>query len=146
MKRSPAKIPIPHSGHWYVVIDLGGYSGTVRSSVRVLPGILPTLQDTPLSSIPSLIRSLEPLPSDDEASSVKDYDVFISHTSEDKDAIVRPLAEALAKGGLKVWYDEFELKIGDSLRRKIDKGLAHSRFGIVVLSQAFSKRGGLIMN
>lgn len=141
MKRSPAKIPIPHSGHWYVVIDLGGYSGTVRSSVRVLPGILPTLQDTPLSSIPSLIRSLEPLPSDDEASSVKDYDVFISHASEDKDAIVRPLAEALAKGGLKVWYDEFELKIGDSLRRKIDKGLAHSRFGIVVLSQAFFKKG-----
>lgn len=49
MKKSPARIPIPYSGHWYVVIDLGGYSGTIRSSVRVLPGILPTLQDTPLS-------------------------------------------------------------------------------------------------
>lgn len=43
--------------------------------------------------------------------------------------------------GLKVWYDEFELKIGDSLRRKIDKGLANSRFGIVVLSTAFISKG-----
>ena len=40
-----------------------------------------------------------------------------------------------------VWYDEFELKIGDSLRRKIDKGLANSKFGIVVLSKAFIKKG-----
>lgn len=39
--------------------------------------------------------------------------------------------------GISVWYDEFELKVGDSLRRSIDKGLAKSRFGIVVLSSAF---------
>jgi hypothetical protein len=36
-----------------------------------------------------------------------------------------------------VWYDEFELRIGDSLRRKIDSGLANSRFGAVVFSRAF---------
>lgn len=36
-----------------------------------------------------------------------------------------------------MWYDEFELRIGDSLRRKIDQGLANSRFGVVVLSHAF---------
>ena len=41
----------------------------------------------------------------------------------------------------KVWYDEFELRIGDSLRRKIDRGLAKSRFGIVVLSHAFIRKG-----
>src|SRR5262249_1408718 len=35
------------------------------------------------------------------------------------------------------WYDEFELKLGDSLRQSIDKGLRDSRFGIVVLSHAF---------
>jgi hypothetical protein len=69
------------------------------------------------------------------------YDVFISHASEDKDSVVRPLAQALVAQGLKVWYDEFELKIGDSLRRKIDRGLAMSRFGIVVLSPAFIKKG-----
>ena len=140
MTKSPVRLQVPHSGHWFVTIDLGGYSGTVRSSVRVLPGKLPTINDAPLSSIPSLVR--DPIIDQDNSDSApKEYDVFISHASEDKDAIVRSLAETLVKGGLKVWYDEFELKIGDSLRRKIDKGLAHSRFGIVVLSQAFFKKG-----
>ena len=48
---------------------------------------------------------------------------------------------ALQTGGLRVWYDEFELRIGDSLRRKIDRGLARSRFGVVVLSKAFFGKG-----
>lgn len=65
------------------------------------------------------------------------YDVFISHATEDKEEIVRPLAIALVGEGLRVWYDEFELRIGDSLRRKIDAGLSKSRFGVVVLSHAF---------
>ena len=49
-----------------------------------------------------------------------EYDLFISHASEDKDDFVRPLAETLQGLGLKVWYDEFSMKVGDSLRRKID--------------------------
>ena len=64
-----------------------------------------------------------------------------SHASEDKDEVVRPLANALKNLGIKVWYDEFEMRIGDSLRRKIDKGLANSRFGIVVVSRDFIKKG-----
>lgn len=66
-----------------------------------------------------------------------EYDAFISHASEDKEDFVRPLAEKLQKAGFSVWYDEFQLKVGDSLRRSIDKGLANSRFGIVVLSPSF---------
>ena len=140
MTKSPVRLQVPRSDHWYVAIDLGGYSGTIRSSVRVLPGRLPPINDVPLSSVPSLVR--DPIGEQNDADSgTEEYDVFISHASEDKEAIVRSLADALVKGGLKVWYDEFELKIGDSLRRKIDKGLAHSRFGIVVLSQAFFKKG-----
>jgi hypothetical protein len=65
------------------------------------------------------------------------FDVFISHASEDKESLVRPLAVALAQHGFKVWYDEFELKIGDSLSKSIDHGLANSSYGIVVLSRAF---------
>jgi hypothetical protein len=72
---------------------------------------------------------------------VRQYDVFISHASEDNDDVVRPLAISLQSKGLKIWYDEFELKIGDSLRRKIDKGLSNSRFGIVVLSKNFIRKG-----
>lgn len=66
-----------------------------------------------------------------------EYDIFISHASEDKDDFVRPLAEALSSGGVKVWYDEFTLKVGDSLRRSIDQGLIKSKYGTVVLSSSF---------
>jgi hypothetical protein len=65
------------------------------------------------------------------------YDVFISHASEDKADVARPLAELLQRAGLSVWLDEFELRIGDSLREKIDLGLSQSRFGVVVLSHNF---------
>ena len=65
------------------------------------------------------------------------WDIFIGHASEDKDAVVRPLAERLRSLGLEVWYDEFTLLLGDSLRQSIDHGLANSRFGIVVLSPDF---------
>jgi hypothetical protein len=58
-----------------------------------------------------------------------DWDAFISHASEDKDSVARPLANHLAGFGLKVWLDESELHLGDSLREKIDAGLAQSRFG-----------------
>jgi len=65
------------------------------------------------------------------------YDVFLSHASEDKDAVARPLAKLLEFHGLKVWYDETELKIGDNLVAKISEGISASRFGILILSKAF---------
>lgn len=133
--RSPIKIPVPNSGHWYVVIDLGGHGGQIKSGVRVLPGMLRPINERPLSHIPTLVQR------DDDDDVTRDYDVFISHASEDKDEIVRPLAHALQSHGLRVWYDEFELRIGDSLRRKIDKGLGNSRFGVVVFSQDFFRKG-----
>jgi len=71
----------------------------------------------------------------------KEYDVFISHATEDKEEVARPLAEALHRNGLSVWYDEFELRIGDSLRRKIDQGIARSNFGIIVISRSFIAKG-----
>lgn len=68
------------------------------------------------------------------------YDAFISHASEDKEAFVRPLAERLRDAHIEVWYDEFSLRVGDGLRRSIDRGLAQSRFGIVVLSPNFFEK------
>ena len=55
------------------------------------------------------------------------WDIFICHASEDKEAIARPLANALKQAGLDVWYDEFTLTLGDSLRRKIDHGKLRQR-------------------
>lgn len=68
------------------------------------------------------------------------YDAFICHASDDKKRFVRPLAEALSSLGARIWYDEFSLKIGDSISEGIDKGLAQSTHGIVVISPAFLKR------
>ena len=136
-KRSPVNLQIPSSGRWYVVVDMQGLQGSTRASVRTLPGALPELREAPLSSVPGLVR--EPAPN--VASGDQAYDVFISHASEDKDAIVRSLATALIGEDLNVWYDEFTLRIGDSLRQKIDKGLAKSRVGLVVLSPSFVSKG-----
>lgn len=66
-----------------------------------------------------------------------DYDLFLAHASEDKAGFVRELAALLEQHGLKVWFDESELQVGDSLVRSIDDGIRRSRFGVVVLSQAF---------
>lgn len=68
-----------------------------------------------------------------------DWDVFISHASEDK-PFVRALAAALKTQRVRVWLDQHELTMGDSLSQKIDHGLARSRHGIVVLSKAFFEK------
>ncbi len=70
----------------------------------------------------------------------KQYDFFISHASEDKDEIARPLYDELMKLGAKVWYDEFTMRIGDSLTKSIAKGLINSKYGIVIFSEAFFKK------
>lgn len=137
-KQSPLRLQIPNSGNWHVAVDMQGLQGSTRASVRVLPGPLPEIRQAPLSDIPSLVRNNIP-PSVETGG--QSHDVFISHASEDKDDIVRPLANALIARGLDVWYDEFALKIGDSLRQKIDKGLAGSRVGLVVLSPSFIAKG-----
>jgi hypothetical protein len=69
-----------------------------------------------------------------------DYDLFICHASEDKESVVRPLATLLRDRGRRVWVDEGEIRLGDSLRQKIDDGLIRSRFGLVVLSPAFFRK------
>jgi hypothetical protein len=64
------------------------------------------------------------------------FDLFISHASEDKPAVARPLATELRERGWAVWFDEFELTSGDSFRSSIDRGLA-AQYGLVILSPNF---------
>jgi len=61
------------------------------------------------------------------------YDVFLSHSSKDK-SIVRDVAERLRADGIKVWFDEWVLKPGDSIPAKIDEGLDHSRVLVLCMS------------
>ena len=144
-KRSPLRLAVPTSGHWHVTVDMQGLRGNVRSAVRVIPSSalrpLPPIRETH-TTLRDIAQNMSEVPP--EVGAMEDgraYDVFISHATEDKDAVVRPLAHALREHGLEIWYDEFELRIGDSLRRKIDIGIAQSRFGIVVLSEPFFAKG-----
>ena len=68
------------------------------------------------------------------------HDVFLSHASEDKDSIARPLKDALEARGLSVWFDEIKIKIGQSIRQEIEKGIANARFGVVVISPDFFRK------
>jgi hypothetical protein len=61
------------------------------------------------------------------------YDVFLSHSSEDR-AVVRSVAERLRADGLRVWLDDWEIKPGDSIPAKIEDGLEHSRVLVLCMS------------
>ena len=68
------------------------------------------------------------------------YDFFISHASEDKDAVARPLSDELERRGHRVWLDEHQLKVGDPLASGIDAGLSDSRFAVVLVSKYFLRK------
>jgi hypothetical protein len=145
IKRTPHDFVIPSSGHWYIVAHTWGLRNSARIEVyplqtaQAMPAAAPSLVD--LSTIAHDAARFAADDAPPVAPESKDYDVFISHAAEDKDDIVRPLAEALRGEGLSVWFDEFELRIGSSLRRSIDVGLVNSRFGVVVLSGSFFRKG-----
>jgi len=88
-------------------------------------------------SIPSINYTQQALPNDYNEN---EFDVFISHASEDKDSFVDELVAELRKLEIKVWYDVLNIKWGDSLRSKIDEGLKKSRFGIIVISKDYIKK------
>ncbi len=91
-KRSPVRIAIPTSGRRYAVVDMQGLRGSTRAGFKVIPSSalrpLPPIRDQhmPLSEIAENLASVG------SAVEERDFDVFISHASEDKEAIVRPLA------------------------------------------------------
>jgi hypothetical protein len=61
------------------------------------------------------------------------YDVFVSHSSKDK-SMVRPIAERLRSDGLKVWFDEWEIQVGDNIPAKLEEGLEHSNILLLCMS------------
>jgi hypothetical protein len=67
----------------------------------------------------------------------KQWDAFISHAVEDQESFVRNLATLLTRLRLKVWYAETVLQVGDGLSTSINKGLANSNYGIVIISPYF---------
>ncbi|MCL4385547.1 MAG: toll/interleukin-1 receptor domain-containing protein [Actinobacteria bacterium] len=80
---------------------------------------------------------LDKMIKDNSHMKVQIYDAFLCHASEDKEEIANNLFLELRSKGKKIWYDDFVLKLGDSLRQKIDEGLKYSNYGIVILSKNF---------
>ncbi|MBT0666237.1 TIR domain-containing protein, partial [Geobacter pelophilus] len=109
-----------------------------ESTSKDSPTNIITHQQTPILPILGTPENLEKR--SEKMTTNTDYHVFVSHASEDKDDFVRPLAHALRGRGVSVWYDEFSLSWGDSLRNKIDEGLTKSQYGIVVLSHKFFEK------
>ena len=64
----------------------------------------------------------------------RERSVYLAHAWEDK-AIAKPLAEGLARRGIRVWFDEWEIRYGDSLRRKMEEGLGDCTHFIVLLTE-----------
>ncbi len=131
--RSPIHLTVPRAGRWFAVVDLGGYAGRVNASIRTLPGPLAPLG----SSTPDIASIIDEAIPTIAPHSDKEFDLFICHATEDKVSVAGPLTQLLAERRVEVWYDVAELRVGDSLRRSIDRGLARSRFGLVVVSRAF---------
>ena len=67
----------------------------------------------------------------------EEYDVFISHASEDKESFADELYEELQDMDIKVLYDAVSMTWGDSLRSKIDNRLKKSKYGIVIISKDY---------
>jgi hypothetical protein len=65
---------------------------------------------------------------------MQNKDIFLCHASEDKESVVRPLASVLESHEITCWLDEAEILWGESITRKVNQGLATSRFVLVVLS------------
>lgn len=67
---------------------------------------------------------------------------FLSHDSRDKDLIAKPIVHGLTKLACPIWYDEYSLEIGDSLRESIEKGIKETNKCILILTPNFLKNPG----
>lgn len=136
--RSPHRIRVPRSGDWVLAVDRGGYHVNTQVEVSVEKprrGLLPPAASADPSSIADVGRNLAQARS--EVDVVVSHDVFISHASEDKESVARPLYDLLVARGLNVWLDEVQMRVGDHLRRGIDRAVVSCRFAAVILSPAF---------
>ncbi len=71
-----------------------------------------------------------------------EFDVFLLYAHEDREQVARPLAVELQRRGLRVWFDESEIRLGDNIATRIDDGLRSARAAVAIISPAFLARGG----
>ncbi|MEZ2352131.1 toll/interleukin-1 receptor domain-containing protein [Caballeronia sp. RCC_10] len=91
---------------------------------------------------PAEVRTLTPVRENvEKRASVPDLrDVFLCHAWDDRKGAAKDLHDLLESRGVSVWFSEKDVALGTSLLREIDKGLAKSRVGIVLVTPALLKR------
>lgn len=91
---------------------------------------------------PDEIRTLTPVRANVEKRiEIPDLrDVFLCHAWDDRKEAAQELHDLLESKGVSVWFSEKDVLLGSSLLREIDKGLAKSRVGIVLVTPSFLKR------
>lgn len=97
---------------------------------------------SPVMYTSSEVRTLTPIrDSVEKRASVPDLrDVFLCHAWDDRKESATELHDLLESKGVSVWFSEKDVLLGTSLLREIDKGLARSRVGIVLVTPAFLSR------
>lgn len=91
---------------------------------------------------PAEIRTLTPVRANvEKRSDLPDLrDVFLCHAWDDRKGVAKELHDFLESKGVSVWFSEKDVLLGSSLLREIDKGLAKSRVGIVLVTPSFLER------
>jgi len=91
---------------------------------------------------PAQIRTLTPVRENLEklAAQPELSDVFLCHAWDDREGVAKELHDLLESMGVSVWFSEKNVKLGTPLLRAIDKGLANSRVGIVLVTPALLHR------
>lgn len=97
--------------------------------------------DSTILYTPAEIKTLTPLRNEVEKRATADLkDIFLCHAWEDRKTTAKNLTDLLVENGTSVWFSENEVLLGTNLLREIDKGLAASRVGIVLVTASFLKR------
>lgn len=91
---------------------------------------------------PEQVRALEPIRTNVEARSSQPNlrDVFLCHAWDDRQTAAKELHDLLESRGVSVWFSEKDVGLGTPLLRAIDKGLANSKVGIVLVTPALLRR------
>lgn len=91
---------------------------------------------------PAEVRTLTPVRENvEKRASVPDLrDVFLCHAWDDRSGAAKELHDLLESRGVSVWFSEKDVALGTGLLREIDKGLAKSRVGIVLVTPALLRR------
>lgn len=116
-------------------------SGSGSSSARSLKAKWSRPGSSVLYS-PAEVRSLTPVRNSiEKRTPLSDArDVFLCHAWDDRTGPAKELCALLESCGVSVWFSENDVALGTSLLREIDKGLARSRVGIVLVTPSFLRR------